>query len=42
MAAEAVRWNGTGKHPQQHRKPDTVTVGDIISANKQYILIGTT
>ncbi|MPX72661.1 hypothetical protein C0204_01690 [Moraxella catarrhalis] len=42
MAAEAVRWNATGKHPQQHRKPDTVTVGDIISANKQYILIGTT
>ena len=41
MAAEAVRWNTTGKHPQQHRKPDTVTVGDIISANKQYILIGT-
>ena len=41
MAAEAVRWNATGKHPQQHRKPDTVTVGDIISANKQYILIGT-
>ncbi|OAV11889.1 hypothetical protein AO377_0042 [Moraxella catarrhalis] len=41
VAAEAVRWNATGKHPQQHRKPDTVTVGDIISANKQYILIGT-
>lgn len=40
-AREAVENNSTGKTPQQHREEGDLTLGDIISANRKYILIGT-